>query len=148
MLKEHYYWTSMSKDVEHFVKRCSTCQLAKSYLWPQGLYSPLPRPQAPWEDVTLDFITYFPRTRRHEDSIMVVVDKFSKKAHFIACHTTNDAFHIASLYFKEIVHLHGSQRSTVSDRDTKFLSHFWFTLWRKPGTHLKCSTTYHPQMGC
>jgi len=30
MLKEHYYWPRMSKDVEHFVKRCSTCQVAKS----------------------------------------------------------------------------------------------------------------------
>jgi len=146
MLKEHYYWTSMSKDVEHFVKRCSTCQLAKSHLRPQGLYSPLSIPHGPWEDVSLDFITGLPRMQRHKDSIMVVVDRFSKMAHFMACHTTNNASHIANLYFKEIMRLHGIPRSIVSDRDTKFLSHFWFTLWRKLGTHLKFSTTCHPQM--
>ena len=145
MLKEHYYWPNMSKDVEHFVRRCSTCQLTKSHLWPQGLYSPLPVPHGPWEDVSLDFITGLPRTQRHKESIMVVVDSFSKIAHFVACHTTNDASHVANLYFKEIVRLHGLPRSMVSDRDTKFLSDFWLTLWRKLGTHVKPSTTCHPQ---
>ena len=145
MLKEHYYWPKMSRDVDHFVKRCSTCQMAKSHVLPHGLYSPLPVPMAPWEDVSLDFITGLPRTQRSKDSIMVVVDRFSKMAHFIPCHTTHDASQIANLYFKEIVRLHGIPKSMVSDRDTKFLSHFWLTLWRNMGTHLKFSTTSHPQ---
>jgi len=93
----------------------------------------------------LDFTKGLLRTERHKDSIMAVVDRFSKMAHFVACHTTNDASHITNLYFKEIVRLHSIPRSMFSDRDTKFLSHFWLTLWRKLGTRLKFSTTYHPQ---
>jgi len=55
---------------------------------------------------------------------MVVMDKFSKMNHFVACHTTNDASHITHLYFKEIMRLHDISMSMVSDRDSKFLSYF------------------------
>nr|GEY93418.1 hypothetical protein [Tanacetum cinerariifolium] len=130
---------------EHYVKRCLPCHRAKSQLSPHGLYMPLPVPNAPWEDVSLDFIVGLPRTQRQKDSIMVVVDRFSKMAHFIVCHTTFDVVQVAALYFKEIIRLHGIPRSMVNDRDVKFLSHFWVTLWRKMGTKLKFSTASHPQ---
>jgi len=63
---------------------------------------------------------------------------------FITCNKTNDATHITELYFKDVMKLHGIHRSIVSYWDTKFLSHFWVTLWKKVGTKLKYSTC-HPQ---
>ena len=65
--------------------------------------------------------------------------------HFIPCATTNDATHIAELYFEELMRLHGILRSIVLDRDTKCLSHFCVTLEKKMGTKLKYGTTCHPQ---
>jgi len=77
---------------------------------------------------------------------MAVMDRFLKMTHFIACHTINDTSHIANLYFKEIIRLHGIPRSMASDHDLKFLSHIWLTLSRKLGTHLKFSKTCHPHI--
>ena len=79
------------------------------------------------------------------DSIFVVVHRFSKMAHFIPCHKSNDAANVADLFFHDIIHLHGVPNTILSYHDTKFLSHFWRCLWAKLGTKLLFSSTCHPQ---
>jgi hypothetical protein len=124
ILAAHFFWPKMRRDMVRFVARYTTCQKAKSRLNPHDLHMPLPAPSVPWKDISMDFVLGLSRTKRGRDSIFVVVDRFSKMAHFIPCHKTDDASHIADLLFREIIRLHGVPNTIVSDRDTKFLSHF------------------------
>jgi len=108
VLHEHFYWPKMKKDVQHIFDKCITCKKAKSRTQPHSLYTPLPVPKEPWVDISMDFVLGLPRSKWGRDSIFVVVDRFSKIAHFIPCHKTNDATNIADLFFREIVRLHSN----------------------------------------
>ena len=81
---------------------------------PHGLYTPLPVPTAPWVDISMDFVLRLPRSKRGRDYIFIVIDRFSKMSHFVACHKTDDATNVVDFFFKEIVRLHGVPRTIVS----------------------------------
>ena len=111
----------------------------------QGKLNSLPIPDAPWEDIAMDFITRLPITSTRHDSIWTIVDRFSKQTHFIPCKKTQGAPELAWLFIKTIFVHHGMPKSIISDTDPKFTSNFWQALFENIGTELKFSTSFHPQ---
>ncbi|CAI7919746.1 unnamed protein product [Closterium sp. NIES-54] len=112
-----YYWPHMANDVQKFVTSCDTCQRMKSSKQKKaGLLQPLPVPEQPWHVVSLDFITSLPPTNPGHDTILVVIDKFSKMGHFIPTHTTARTEETAQLFLKHIISQHGIPTTLISDR--------------------------------
>ena len=124
-LRRQYWWHGMKRDVASFVSKCLICQQVKvEHQKPSRLLQPLPIVEWKWDHVTMDFVTGLPRTQQKKDSVLVIVDRLTKSAHFLAMRLTDSVLTLSKLYVKEIVRLHGIPLSIVSDRDPRFTSHF------------------------
>lgn len=135
----------MKQDVLKFIQECLDCRHTKYVTKkPAGLLQPIPVPSSPWEDLSLDFITGLPPYQGFT-VILVVVDRFSKGAHFGMPPARFTDFCAANLFLDMVCKLHGFPKSLISDRDPIFMSAFWKELFRLNGTKLRMSTSYHPQ---
>jgi hypothetical protein len=124
-IRSQYFWHGVKKEVANYIAKCLEFQKVKNeHRHPARLLHPFPIQEWKWEVVTIDFITNMPRMIKNHDSIMVVVDKLTKDAHFIPIKTTNKEKNIAEIYMKEVDKLHRVPKEIVSDRDPKFTSDF------------------------
>ncbi|GJP41072.1 hypothetical protein CLOM_g710 [Closterium sp. NIES-68] len=99
MLQRNYYWPNMADDVRKYVSSCTACQIMKSsHQRAAGLLQPLDPPERPWQHVTMDYVTGLPAGPSGNDAILVVVDRLTKMAHFIACQQTITAEQTAQLF--------------------------------------------------
>ena len=110
---------------------------------PRGLLEPLPIAEWPWESVTMDFIIGLPKSEGY-GYIIVVVDRFSKYATFIAAPKDCTAEETARLFLMNVVKYWGLPNFIISDRDSRFTGKFWMELFKLMGTELHFSTSFHP----
>ncbi|GBG92391.1 hypothetical protein CBR_g55298 [Chara braunii] len=142
-----YVWPKRKDFVKDYVAECPTCQEVNSanHL-PYGLLQPLIIPEGRWQSISMDFIGPLrPPTPRGHDAILVVVDRFTKRARFVPCRYAISAREVADIVFDRVVHDHDLPLSIISDRDPRFTSRFWRRLHEVYGTQLRFSSSYHPQ---
>ncbi|WVZ76186.1 hypothetical protein U9M48_024178 [Paspalum notatum var. saurae] len=124
-LKQRFWWTRMKREIAKYVSECHVCKRVKAdHLKPAGMLHPLNIPAWKWEDIHMDFVVGLPRTQKGYDSIWVIIDRFTKSAHFIPVKTSYTAATYAELYIARIVSLHGVPVTITSDRGSVFVSHF------------------------
>ncbi|GKA76600.1 putative reverse transcriptase domain-containing protein, partial [Tanacetum coccineum] len=145
-MKRLYWWPNMKADIATYVSKCLTCAKVKAqHQRPSGLLVQPDIPQWKWDNITMDFVTKFPKSSQGYDTIWVIVDRLTKSAILILMRETDPLEKLARMYLKEVVTRHGIPVLIICDRDPRFASHFWRSLQKALGTNLDMSTAYHPQ---
>nr|GEV87938.1 copia protein [Tanacetum cinerariifolium] len=131
-MKLLYWWPNMKADISTYVSKCLTCIRVKAeHQKPSGLLVQLEIPQWKWDNITMDFVTKLPKTQSGNDTIWVVVDRFTKSAHFLSMKETDPMYKLARLYLKEVVTRHGIPVSIIYDRDPRVHSTFHMSNLKK-----------------
>lgn len=147
-ISQRYFWNNLARDVRTYCKTCPSCQRnkARANSGPTGMMQPLTMPPKRWHTVTMDFAGPFVASGEGDwNMVMIVVDKLTKRVHFVPAKNTDKAPDTATRFFDSVIRLHGMPRVIVSDRDAKFTSLFWRALMSRFGTRLAMSSAYHPQ---
>jgi hypothetical protein len=148
IIKKRFYWPRMDKTVAQYITNYHECRRAKPFQDTyNGVLIPLPIPQQPWQDISMDFVTELPEDQGF-NSILVVTCRMSKERHLIPCKAGQggiSAESTAELFIQNVVRLHGLPDTAVSDRGTQFVARFWRRLCEILAITVKLSTAFHPE---
>ena len=137
----------MTDDVQDYVKTCAVCQRSKAKRHrPYGELQPLPFPDKPWQEISMDFITDLPPSKRGGsvyDAILVIVDRYSKMNLYVPTTKTCTAAMLADILRDEVIRHYGVPRGIVTDRGSLFTSNFWSEFCYEAHIKRKLSTAFH-----
>lgn len=145
-LSELFYWPRMYESINKFTQSCETCARSKSATGrKRAMLRSLGVPLRPWESISMDFVTDLTPDEDGYNTLLVVVCRLSKMAHFIPCKSTMTASECATLIFDHVVRLHGMPAHIVHDQDKLFIANLWRLVWPYFGTELHYASTGHAQ---
>jgi len=116
LVTRNYWWPRVTKEVGKYVNGCDACQRYKNQSKaPAGKLMPNAIPEKPWSHISADFITKLPLAQGY-NIILIVCNRFSKMAHFIATTEKTSAEGLAKLFQDQVWRLHGLPESIISDK--------------------------------
>ncbi|CAI5737343.1 unnamed protein product [Peronospora farinosa] len=142
---QSYWWPELYKWVSTYVRTCETCQRVKPSPHSAAPLASLPIPTGCWESISMDFVFGLPKDSHGNTGIAVFVDRLSKMAHLAAVPDSIDGVGTVELFIDRVFRQHGLPVAIVSDRDLRFTSKFWKSVFQVLGTRLDMSTADHPQ---
>jgi hypothetical protein len=146
VLQQHFCWSKLRQDFNKYIRSYMTCAIAKSTIKKQGMFTPLTTLEKPWESISMEYMLGLPSTKKGNDYVFMVFDRFSKMAILIACKKSITTEATTKLFFEKVwVHFWIPQ-TIISDRYSWFLNTFWSSLWSRLDTKLIKYMTFHPQM--
>ena len=110
-----------------------------------GTLQPIPPPERKWSQVTTDLVTDLPESEGYT-AVAVFVDRLTKRVHFASCTKEVTASDYAKIFVDTIFRHHGLPEVIISDRDPRFISKFWTTLFELLSTDLRFSTAFRSQI--
>ena len=142
-----WYIRGLTNQLREYIRHCPDCQVLQTRRHqPYGSLSPIETPPVPFHTLTLDFILALPSSEEGWDTILSVTDKFSKRITGIPGKATWSAAQWAHALLDRLeIADWGVPKAIISDRDRKFMSELWDTLFQRLGVALLYSTAYHPQ---
>ena len=145
-IKRRFWWPHLRKSVRRYIGRCGQCQKSKprtTQLY--GGMHPIPAPSRPWEQMTMDLITALPTTTQGHDAMIVFVDRMTKMMRCAPTTKKLSAQGTAKLFKDTIFRYHGLPEVIIADRDPRWNSMFWRSVFQSLQTRTRLSTAYHPQ---
>jgi hypothetical protein len=145
-LKRIFHLPLMKKSIETYFVECAVCQRAKSeHCQYPGLMAPLLIPNLAWTFISMECIDGLSKSGT-KDVILVVVDRLTKYAHFIALFHPYSVQTVAQVFIDQISRLHGAPVAIVTDKDCIFTSHLWQDIFKALNVSLHYSLAHHPQI--
>ena len=144
-IAQHYYWPSLPKDMKDFVRQCPKCQLNKPTVQPTPQIHPLPALTRPFQLITLDWLKGLPKNAQGHDSVLNIVDKFSKWAIVVPCDSHATTRHLCRALWERVFSWVGLPESIIGDRDSRLTASMMQELRKFLKVELHMSSGYHPQ---
>ena len=128
-----------------YIRSCIAYAIAKPTIKKQGIYTPLPTSDRPWESISMDYMSILPSTKHGNHCVFMVVNRFSKMEVLTPCKKTIIAKTTTILFFEHVWVHFGLPRTIIANPYSSFLSTFFSSLWSMMDTKLTKSTAFHPQ---